>query len=126
MSIRRTKIVATLGPASSSPEKIEQLILAGMDVARLNFSHGKADDHRQRAELVRLLSEKHGKYVAIMGDLQGPKIRIARFKNDKVVLHAGQPFTLSNIHPDNDRAATIVGLDYHSLVQDCHHGDELL
>lgn len=126
MSIRRTKIVATLGPASSSPEKIEQLILAGMDVARLNFSHGKADDHRQRAELVRSLSEKHGKYVAVMGDLQGPKIRIARFKNDKVVLHAGQPFTLSKIHPDNAGDETIVGIDYPSLVQDCHPGDELL
>ncbi|NYT57303.1 pyruvate kinase [Alcaligenaceae bacterium] len=126
MSTRRTKIVATLGPASSSPEKIEQLILAGMDVARLNFSHGQADDHRQRAQLVRSLSEKHGKYVAIMGDLQGPKIRIARFKNEKVVLHAGQPFTLSRNHPGEAGDETIVGIDYPSLVQDCHPGDELL
>ncbi|MGP1613965.1 MAG: pyruvate kinase, partial [Pollutimonas bauzanensis] len=96
MTRRRTKIVATLGPASSSPEKIEQLILAGMDVARLNFSHGEAEDHRQRVQLVRSLAEKHGKYVAIMGDLQGPKIRIARFRNTRVTLAAGQPFTLSN------------------------------
>lgn len=126
MSTRRTKIVATLGPASSSPEKIEQLILAGMDVARLNFSHGQADDHRQRTQLVRSLSEKHGKYVAIMGDLQGPKIRIARFTNEKVVLHAGQPFTLSRTHPGDAGDETIVGIDYPSLVQDCHPGDELL
>src|SRR3546814_19427364 len=80
---RRTKIVATLGPASSSPEKIEQLILAGMDVARLNFSHGTADDQRERAELVRSIAEKHGKYVAVMGDLQGPTIRHERFKRSE-------------------------------------------
>src|SRR5690606_30406015 len=100
MTKRRTKIVATLGPASTSPEKIEQLILAGMDVARLNFSHGQPEDHRQRAELVRSLAEKHGRYVAVMGDLQGPKIRIARFKNTKVTLQVGQAFTLSNLHPN--------------------------
>lgn len=123
---RRTKIVATLGPASSSPEKIEALILAGMDVARLNFSHGEPDDHRQRAQLVRSLAEKHGKYVAVMGDLQGPKIRIARFKETKVTLTAGQPFTLSNTHPNEEGDEHIVGIDYPSLVQDCHPGDELL
>ncbi|MGB3289974.1 MAG: pyruvate kinase [Burkholderiaceae bacterium] len=126
MTKRRTKIVATLGPASTSPEKIEQLILAGMDVARLNFSHGQADDHRQRAELVRSLAAKHGRYVAVMGDLQGPKIRIARFKNTKVTLHVGQAFTLSNQHPNDAGDETIVGIDYPSLVQDCHPGDELL
>ncbi len=126
MTKRRTKIVATLGPASTSSEKIEQLILAGMDVARLNFSHGKPEDHRERAELVRSLAEKHGKYVAIMGDLQGPKIRIARFKDTKVTLKVGQAFTLSNEHPGDEGDETIVGIDYPSLVQDCHPGDELL
>ncbi len=126
MTRRRTKIVATLGPASSSPDKIEQLILAGMDVARLNFSHGEPDDHRNRARLVRELAEKHGRYVAIMGDLQGPKIRIARFLNANVTLVAGQPFTLSNAHPSEEGNETIVGIDYPSLVQDCHPGDELL
>lgn len=126
MTRRRTKIVATLGPASSSPEKIEQLILAGMDVARLNFSHGEADDHRQRAKLIRELSAKHDRYVAIMGDLQGPKIRIARFKNKQVTLKVGQPFTLSREHPSDQGDEHIVGIDYPSLVQDCHPGDELL
>lgn len=126
MTKRRTKIVATLGPATTSQEKIEQLILAGMDVARMNFSHGSADDHRERTRLVRTLAEKHGKFVAIMGDLQGPKIRIARFKHDKVELRAGQAFTLSKTHPANDGDETIVGIDYPSLVQDCHPGDELL
>ncbi len=123
---RRSKIVATLGPASSSPEVIEQLIRAGMDVARLNFSHGEPQDHRKRVELVRSLSAKLGTHVAIMGDLQGPKIRIARFTNTKVNLKVGEPFTLSNLHPGDEGNETIVGIDYPSLVQDCHIGDELL
>src|SRR5690554_5862512 len=98
MSKRRTKIVATLGPASESAAVIEQLILAGMDVARLNFSHGTADDHRKKAALVRQIAEKHQRYVALMGDLQGPKIRIARFVNQRVNLEVGQSFVLSNEH----------------------------
>ncbi|MDX3896121.1 pyruvate kinase [Pusillimonas sp.] len=123
---RRTKIVATLGPASSSDEIIERLILAGMDVARLNFSHGSADDHRQRVRQLRDLAAKHGRYIAIMGDLQGPKIRIARFRDKAVTLTAGRPFTLSNAHPPQQGDEHIVGIDYPSLVQDCAPGDELL
>src|SRR5690606_27661326 len=123
---RRTKIVATLGPASSSDEIIERLILAGMDVARLNFSHGSADDHRQRVRQLPALAAKHGRYIAIMGDLQGPKIRIARFRDKAVTLTAGQPFTLSNAHPPQQGDERIVGIDYPSLVQDCAPGDELL
>src|SRR5690606_20027155 len=93
MVVRRTKIVATLGPTSSSPERIEALILSGLDVARLNFSHGTPDEHRERTRLVREIAAKHGRYVAIMGDLQGPKIRIARFTNGVVVLQENEPFT---------------------------------
>ena len=126
MHKRRTKIVATLGPASSSPQVIEKLILAGMDVARLNFSHGTAQDHRERTQLVRSIAAKHKRRVAIMGDLQGPKIRIARFKNQQVELQEGKPFTLSNLHPADQGDNTIVGIDYPSLVHDCHPGDELL
>lgn len=126
MAQRRTKIVATLGPASSSDEVIEQLILAGMDVARLNFSHGTAHDHRQRVRQLRALAAKHGRYIAIMGDLQGPKIRIARFRNKAVTLKAGDPFTLSNAHPPQQGDERIVGIDYPSLVHDCAPGDELL
>lgn len=126
MQKRRTKIVATLGPASSSPEIIEKLILAGMDVARLNFSHGSADDHRERAQTVRTLAAKHKKYVAIMGDLQGPKIRIARFTKGQVELVSGQPFTLSNKHPLHSGNENIVGIDYTTLIHDCKPGDELL
>ena len=123
---RRTKIVATLGPASSSPEVIERLILAGMDVARLNFSHGTAEDHGKIARLVRTIAKKHGAYVGLMGDLQGPKIRISQFKGGKVTLEPGKNFTLSNQHPGDAGDNTIVGIDYPSLVQDCRPGDELL
>ena len=89
MTLRRTKIVATLGPASSSPEVLEQLIIAGIDVARLNFSHGTADDHKARANLVRELAAKHGRHVALLGDLQGPKIRIGKFASKRIELKDG-------------------------------------
>ncbi len=123
---RRTKIVATLGPSSSSAQGIEALILAGMDVARLNFSHGAADEHRERARLVREISARLGRHTAIMGDLQGPKIRIARFAEGAVVLHAGDPFTLSTSHGATAGTSRIVGIDYPPLVHDCAPGDELL
>ena len=99
MSVRRTKIVATLGPASNSPEVLEQLILAGLDVARLNFSHGTPDEHKARAKLVRDLAAKHGRFVALLGDLQGPKIRIAKFANKRIELKIGDKFTFSTSHP---------------------------
>ena len=126
MKQRRTKIVATLGPASSSPETIEALILAGLDVARLNFSHGTPAEHRERVARVRAIAAQHGRFVALMGDLQGPKIRIARFTNGTVMLQPGQAFTLSNQHPTETGDQNIVGIDYPSLVHDCHPGDELL
>ncbi|NYT66753.1 pyruvate kinase [Alcaligenaceae bacterium] len=126
MTLRRTKIVATLGPATASLEKIEELILAGMDVARLNFSHGSADSHREKAQILRTLAKKHNKSIAIMGDLQGPKIRISRFRDREVTLFVGQEFTLSNQHPTELGDEHIVGIDYPSLVADCHPGDELL
>jgi len=124
--LRRTKIVATLGPASSSDASLEALIRAGMDVARLNFSHGSADDHRARARQVRAIAARQGRFVALMGDLQGPKIRIARFADKQVSLKVGQAFTLSNSHPKDAGNSTIVGIDYPELVQDCRPGDELL
>lgn len=126
MTVRRTKIVATLGPASTSRECLRALIEAGMDVARLNFSHGTADDHRQRAALVRELAAEQGRFVALMGDLQGPKIRIARFKEGKVHLRVGQRFTLSNDYPADAGTDEIVGIDYPELARDCKPGDDLL
>lgn len=126
MTLRRTKIVATLGPASDSAAAIEQLILAGMDVARLNFSHGDAASHRLKAQLVRELAAKHDRSVALMGDLQGPKIRIARFSHDSIQLQAGQSFILSTTHPSDAGNEHIVAVEYPPLIDACQPGDELL
>ena len=123
---RRTKIVATLGPATSSPERIEALIAAGADVVRLNFSHGEADDHRQRAALVRQAARKLGRFVAILGDLQGPKIRIARFADRKVLLEVGQAFTLDATLGNEAGDKHQVGIDYKALIEDARVGDILL
>ena len=126
MSVRRTKIVATLGPASNSPEVLEQLILAGIDVARLNFSHGTPDEHRARARLVRELAAKHGRFVALLGDLQGPKIRIAKFANKRIELQVGDKFRFTPTHARDAGTQEVVGIDYPDLVKDCGVGDELL
>ncbi|MHC5349680.1 pyruvate kinase [Metapseudomonas furukawaii] len=126
MSFRRTKIVATLGPASNSPEMLEQLILAGLNVARLNFSHGSPEEHKARARLVRELAAKHGRFVALLGDLQGPKIRIAKFVNKRIELKEGDSFRFSVTHPRDAGNQDVVGIDYPDLVKDCSVGDELL
>ena len=126
MTLRRTKIVATIGPASSSSEVIEQLILAGMDVARLNFSHGNADEHRTRALQIREIAARLNRHVALLGDLQGPKIRIARFTDKKIELNNGDTFRFSITHPRDAGNQDVVGIDYPDLVTDCGIGDELL
>src|SRR5690554_5137765 len=90
MSLRRTKIVATIGPASESPTVLEQLILAGMDVARLNFSHGTYEEHAARIENIRAASDKAGRHVAILMDIQGPKIRIGDIEGGSRELHEGE------------------------------------
>jgi pyruvate kinase len=122
---RSTKIVATLGPASSDPAVLERLLRAGVDVVRLNFSHGKAQDHIDRARLVRETAERVGKPVALMADLQGPKIRVGKFDEGKVMLVPGAPFTLdaARTEPGN---VDIVGLDYKELPRDVRPGDQLL
>jgi pyruvate kinase len=126
MTLRRTKIVATLGPASNSPEVLEQLILAGMDVARLNFSHGSPAEHKARALLVREIAAKHGRFVALLGDLQGPKIRIAKFANKRIELQEGDKFRFSISHPREAGNQEVVCIDYPDLITDCKAGDELL
>ncbi len=126
MTLRRTKIVATLGPSSSTPERIEALIKAGLNVARLNFSHGTHDEHRERAHRVREIASRLGVHVALLGDLQGPKIRIARFTDGKIHLNIGDKFRLSTTHPLDDGNQQVVGIDYPALVTDCRAGDELL
>ncbi|GAB1436623.1 pyruvate kinase [Sphaerotilus sulfidivorans] len=122
---RHTKIVATLGPASSDPAVLERIIRAGVDVVRLNFSHGKAQDHIDRATLVREVAARVGKPVAIMADLQGPKIRVGKFAEGKVMLEAGAPFVLdaSRTEPGDLEG---VGLDYKELPRDVRPGDTLL
>jgi len=122
---RATKIVATLGPASNSPEVLERMIRAGVDVVRLNFSHGKGQDHIDRAALVREIAQRVGKEVAIMADLQGPKIRVGKFDGDKTTLEPGQKFILDASFEglgSNER----VGLDYKELPRDVKPGDSLL
>ena len=122
---RATKIVATLGPASSSPEVLDRMIRAGVDVVRMNFSHGKPQDHIDRAKLVREVATRAGREVAIMADLQGPKIRVGKFEGDKTLLTAGQKFILDGATSElgtNER----VGLDYKELPRDVKAGDVLL
>lgn len=124
--LRRTKIVSTLGPATDEPGVLERLILAGVNVVRLNFSHGSPEEHRARANAVRELASKHGLYVAVLGDLQGPKIRIARFAKGPIKLALGDTFSL-----DADLATEAgdqhqVGIDYKELPRDVNPGDLLL
>ena len=126
MTLRRSKIVATLGPASNTPATLNALIHAGLDVARLNFSHGSADEHRERARLVRELAAAAGRHVALLGDLQGPKIRIARFAEKRIELAAGDHFRFSISHPRDAGTQQVVGIDYPDLVKDCQVGDQLL
>jgi pyruvate kinase len=113
---RATKIVATLGPASSTPDVLTRMLAAGVDVVRLNFSHGVATDHEERARLVREAARSLGCEVAIMADLQGPKIRIGKFASGKVMLKPGQPFVLdADCEVGNEER---VGLDYTELPRD--------
>lgn len=121
---RATKIVATLGPASDDAETLARMVAAGVDVVRLNFSHGSADDHRRRAEYAREAGRLAGRTVAVMADLQGPKIRVGKFEQGKITLVAGEPFIL-------DAGCTLgnqerVGLDYPDLPRDLSPGDTLL
>ncbi len=125
MARRATKIVATLGPASSDPHMLEAMIRAGVNVVRLNFSHGKAQDHIDRARLVREAGQRAGREVAIMADLQGPKIRVGKFAEGKVMLEPGMKFVLdaSRTEPGDIGG---VGLDYKELPRDVKAGDTLL
>ena len=122
--LRSTKIVATLGPASSSPEALGALIAAGVDVVRLNFSHGTPDDHRARAKLVRELAQQYRRPVGILVDLQGPKIRVGKFADGKITLTKGADFILDAACKLGDLER--VGLDYPELPNDVHAGDVLL
>jgi pyruvate kinase len=125
MARRATKIVATLGPASSDPVVLDKIIRAGVNVVRLNFSHGTAQDHIDLAKRVREVSQAAGREVAIMADLQGPKIRVGKFAEGKVHLEPGAKFVLdaSQTAPGDING---VGLDYKELPRDVKPGDVLL
>ena len=121
---RSTKIVATLGPASSERDVLKRMIAAGVDVVRMNFSHGQREDHIRRAELLREVSRELERTVGLMVDLQGPKIRIGQFNTGRIRLEKGAAFVL-----DSDCAMgnhERVGLDYRELPRDVRAGDVLL
>ena len=124
--MRRTKIVATLGPGSSSSEVITEMIRAGVDVFRLNFSHGSHEEQKHRADLIRVCSEKSGRIVGILADLQGPKIRTHKFKDGVVQLIRGETFILDAALGKNEGTQERVGLAYKKLPKDVKAGDVLL
>jgi len=123
---RRTKIVATLGPASESPEMLDKLVAAGVNVVRLNFSHGTPDEHRTRAENVRAAARRHGICVGILADMQGPKIRCGKFRNGKIILTPGQHFIIDAALGLDDGNDERVGITYKELVSDVEPGAHLL
>jgi pyruvate kinase len=124
--MRRTKIVATLGPGSSAPEVIEDMIRAGVDVFRLNFSHGTHGEQRHRNDLIRTCSEKAGRIVGVLADLQGPKIRTGRFVSGRVQLIRGERFILDADLGEDEGTNERVGLTYKDLPKDVVPGNQLL
>ncbi|MCK5395596.1 MAG: pyruvate kinase [Gammaproteobacteria bacterium] len=124
--MRRTKIVATLGPGSSSSEVILEMIRAGVDVFRLNFSHGTHEEQKHRVDLIRVCSENTGRIVGILADLQGPKIRTHKFKDGQVQLIRGETFILDAALGKDEGTNERVGLAYKDLPKDVKKGDILL
>lgn len=122
--MRRAKIVCTLGPAVESPEKVRQLIAAGMNMARLNLSHGGYEEHQKRLDMVRAAAEEQGQAVAILVDLQGPKIRLARFAHGPHELARGDIFTITTDEVEGTKER--VGTTYKGLPGDCKAGDRIL
>lgn len=124
--LRRTKIVATLGPATDREGELEKIIKAGVDVVRINMSHGLPEEHIGRAQAVREMAEKFDRQVGVLVDLQGPKIRIARFADDKIFLEPGDKFAFDNNVDNNAGNQHEVGLTYKNLPYDVKAGDKLL
>ena len=122
--IRATKIVATLGPASSSPETLERMLAAGTNVVRVNFSHGSAAEHTATVRLVREIAQRLGRDIGVLADLQGPKIRVGKFVDGRITLAVGDRFTFDIECELGDQQR--VGLDYKELVDDVRVGDTLL
>lgn len=124
--LRRTKIVATVGPATDDPRVLEGILRAGVDVVRINLSHGDIGDHRRRVQQVRETAASLGRYVGVLADLQGPKIRIERFHHGPVFLHEGHRFILDAELSAQEGTEEIVGITYKTLPQDVRPGDTLL
>lgn len=122
--MRKTKIVCTLGPATEDPALIRQMILGGMNVARLNFSHNTHEDHRRRIEVIKELRKELECPVAILLDTKGPEIRLRNFKNDKTTVIDGQAFTLTTAEVDGDN--TVASITYHKLPAEVTAGDKIL
>lgn len=125
IKMKQTKIIATMGPASSNDAMIEKLILTGINVFRLNFSHGTHEFHAQNIQKIRAISSKLSVPVGIMGDLQGPKIRVSKFENNQTVLENNSNFILDTAYAELGNNQ-IVGVDYKELANDVTTGDTLL
>ena len=125
MTSKKTRIVATLGPASAAQETVEQLIMAGVNVFRLNFSHGTHESHLTAIRTIRSASEKTGRFTAILGDLCGPKIRIGKFANGPIELNAGDAFFISE-NPDEPGSQQGIGTSYPYLTKDLRPGNSVL
>src|SRR5690606_18077179 len=124
--LRRTKIVATLGPATDDPAVLEAMVRAGLDVARVNFSHGGKEEQRRRIIAIREAARRVGRSVGILADLSGPKIRIESFEKGKIDLVEGQPFALDIALDPSAGNQREVGCAYKNLVKDVRPGDTLL
>ncbi len=124
--LRRTKIVATIGPATDDPKVLDRMIEAGVDVVRVNFSHGEPEQQRLRAETVLNRARAYGRQIGVLADLQGPKIRIERFKDGKITLREGDKFTLDARCKQDEGTQERVGIAYKELAQDVRRGDNLL
>jgi pyruvate kinase len=123
---RRTKIVATLGPATDDPGVLRDAIMAGLDVARFNFSHGNHDEQRARLSRLNAVAAECGRFVGVIGDLQGPKVRVRRFRDSSVTLARGDKFFLDSTLGESDGSREGVGVAYENLHKDVSSGDILL
>ena len=119
-----TKILATVGPSTASREMLEKLVQSGVDAFRFNFSHGTHEEHAERYKIVRELSQKYNRFLTVIADLQGPKLRVGTFKKDKVLLEKGQKFVLDMKNEDGDEKR--VTLPHPEIFAALKTGDDLL
>ncbi|HON17386.1 MAG TPA: pyruvate kinase, partial [Spirochaetota bacterium] len=122
--MRKTKIICTLGPATDDTDVLRRIFLTGMDVARLNFSHGTHEEHLKRVEIFKQIRDELKKPVALLLDTKGPEIRLRTFKNGEVILKEGDKFTLTTEEIEGDE--TRVSISYKGLVNDVNRGDRIL